>query len=45
MQLSGDYLKPFISFYDPLAMEPPLNEKMVNKIEAKIMKELEIAIK
>jgi hypothetical protein len=45
MQLSGDYLKPFLSFYDPKAMEPPLNEKMVVKIEAKIMKELEIAIK
>jgi len=38
-------MKPFLSFYDPKAMEPPLNEKMVNKIEAKIMKEVEIAIK
>jgi len=45
MQLSGDFMKPFLSFYDPKAMEPPLNEKMVNKIEAKIMKEVEIAIK
>ena len=45
MQLNGDYLKPFLSFYDPRAMEPPLNAKMVEKIEAKIMKEVEIAIK
>lgn len=45
MQLNGDYMKPFLSFYDPKAMEPPLNDKMVDKIEAKIMKEVEIAIK
>lgn len=38
-------MKPFLSFYDAKAMEPPLNAKAVQKLEAKIMKECEIAIK
>lgn len=38
-------MKPFLSWYDPKAMEPPLNKKAVDKLEAKIMKECEIAIK
>lgn len=41
----GDYMKPFTSFYDPKALEPPMTSKMVEKIEAKIFKEVEIAIK
>ena len=38
-------MKPFLSYYDPKAMEPPLNKKAVDKLEAKIYKECEIAIK
>lgn len=38
-------MKPFISFYDPLAMGPPISAKQVQKIENKIIKEVEIAIK
>mmetsp|Transcript_35916 Transcript_35916/g.55150 ORF Transcript_35916/g.55150 Transcript_35916/m.55150 type:complete len:310 (-) Transcript_35916:249-1178(-) len=45
MKLQGDYMKPFTSFYDPKAMTPPITEKMVAKIESKIYKETEIAIK
>ena len=44
-KMNGDYMKPFLSYYDPKAMEPPLNKKAVDKLEAKIMKECEIAIK
>ena len=45
MKFKGDFMKPFTSFYDPKAMEPPLGEKQIEKIEAKIYKEVEIAIK
>ena len=45
MKLKGDFARPFSSFYDPRAMEPPLTEKMVAKIESKIYKEVEIAMK
>ena len=38
-------MKPFISFYDPKAMGPPTGPKLVQKIENKILKEVEIAIK
>lgn len=38
-------MRPFLSFYDPKSMEPPLNRKGVEKLEAKIMKECEIAVK
>jgi hypothetical protein len=45
MKLAGDYMKPFISFYDPKAMEPPVSEREIAKLESKIHKEVEIAIK
>ena len=38
-------MDPFISFYDPKAMEPPLSETQVAKIQAKIFKELENSLK
>jgi len=41
----GDYMRPFMSFYDPKALEPPMTGKQVDKVEAKIFKEVEIAIK
>ena len=34
--MAGDYMKPFLSYYDPKAMEPPLNKKAVDKLEAKV---------
>ena len=45
MKFKGDFMQPFTSFYDPKAMEPPLGEKQIEKIKAKIYKEVEIAIK
>lgn len=45
MKLNGDFMKPFSSFYAPKAMEPPLTDKQVEKLEAKIIKEVEIAVK
>lgn len=44
-KLNGDFMKPFPSFYDPKGMEPPLNQKQCDKLEAKISKEVEYAIK
>ena len=44
-KLHGDFMKSFPSFYDSKALEPPLNEKQVMKLEAKITKECEYAIK
>jgi hypothetical protein len=41
----GHYLKPFMPFYDPKGMEPPILNQQVIKQEAYIMKEVEIAIK
>lgn len=41
----GDYMKPFMSFYDAKSLEPPMTAKMVEKVEMKIFKEVEIAIK
>lgn len=38
-------MKPFPSFYESIALDPPLNEKQVSKIEAKIIKEVENSIK
>ena len=38
-------MKPFPSFYDPKGMEPGLNQKQCDKLEAKISKEVEYAIK
>ena len=45
MKFKGDFAKPFMPFYDAKAMEPPLTDKQVEKIEAKIYKEVEIAMK
>ena len=45
MKLAGDYMKPFTSFYDAKAMEPPLKDREVLKLESKIYKEVEIAIR
>jgi len=45
MKDTGDYMKPFLPFFDAKSLEPPLTVKMVEKIEAKIFKEVEIALK
>ena len=44
-QANGIYLKPFMPFYDPKGMEPPMNNQQVTKQEAYILKEVETAIK
>lgn len=44
-KLNGDYMKPFPSFYESIALDPPLNEKQIAKLEAKIIKEAENSIK
>jgi hypothetical protein len=41
----GDFMKPFLSFYDAKAMEPGLGEKQLVKVTAKITTEVEIAIR
>jgi hypothetical protein len=41
----GDFMKPFLSFYDPKAMEPCLGEKQLIKVTQKITTEVEIAIR
>lgn len=38
-------MKSFPSFYDNKALEPPLGEKQLTKLESKITKECEYAIK
>jgi hypothetical protein len=38
-------MKPLAPFYTPKPMLPPLTDKQVDKIEAKITKEVEIALK
>ena len=43
--MTGDYLKPFTSFYDPKGMEPPHNSGQIDKYEAMILKEVENAMK
>jgi hypothetical protein len=45
MKYMGDFAKSFLPWYDPQAMTPPLTEKQVIKLQAKIYKEVEIAIK
>lgn len=45
MKRKGDYMKPFQSFYDNKSLLPSLTDKQVEKIESKIFKEVEIAIK
>ena len=42
---NGDLMKPFPSFYDAQALEPPLTAKQVDKLENKIIKEVENSIK
>jgi len=41
----GDYMKPFLNFYDAKSLEPPMTPKMIIKLETKIFKEVEIAVK
>lgn len=43
--MQGDYMKPLSPFYTPKPMTPPLTDKQVDKIEAKLTKEVEIALK
>lgn len=38
-------MKPLSPFYTPKPMLPPLTDKQVDKIEAKLTKEVEIALK
>ena len=45
MRYRGDYMKPFDAFYAPKAMEPPMAEREVEKIENKIQKEVELVIR
>jgi hypothetical protein len=45
MKLKGDYIKPFTPFFDPQALTPPLDEKQIEKLESKITKEVEFAMK
>ena len=45
MKFKGDFMKPQIPFFDPQAMVPPMSEKMLEKVETKIYKEVEIAMK
>ena len=42
---NGDYMKPLMSFFGSASLEPPFTSKDVDKIEAKIYKEVEIAIR
>lgn len=44
-KVEGDYMKPFPSFYDAVALEAPLKDKQVGKLESKIIKEVENSIK
>ena len=44
-KLHGDFMKSFPSFYDTCALEPGLGEKQIEKLEKKIEKEMEYAIK
>ena len=43
--MRGDYVKPLSPFYTPKPMLPPQTDKQVDKIEAKLTKEVEIALK
>ena len=45
MKMKGDYMKPFNSFYDPKAMDPPLSQQQIERYEKNIYKDLEIAIR
>ena len=38
-------MKPFVSFYDPKGMEPPINPQQIARYEQTIIKEVEIALK
>jgi hypothetical protein len=44
-KMKGDYMKPFMSFYDPKAMEPPYNPMITERFERTLLKEIEISIK
>lgn len=44
-KIHGDFMKSFPSFYDNKSLEPELGEKQVAKLESKITKECEYAIK
>lgn len=41
----GDYMKPLKPFYDMVALEPPFNLKQVERLEARIYKEVETVIR
>ena len=45
LKTRGYFLKPFDSFFQPRAMEPPLTQKEVDKLEGKIQKEVENVIR
>lgn len=45
LKYRGDYMRPNAPFYDPKAMEPPLSIREVEKLQGKIHKEVEMAIK
>lgn len=44
-KMRGDYLKPFLSFYDPKAMDQPFTLQQVEKAERQIYKDVEICLK
>ena len=45
MKDNGDYMKPLNSFFGSASLNPPMSTKDVDRVEAKIYKEVEIAIK
>jgi hypothetical protein len=45
LRVLGDSMKPFSSFYDPKAMEPPFGPPQIDRFERNIYREVEIAIK
>lgn len=42
---AGDYMKPLTSFYDEVSLEPSLSGKELEKVEQRIYKEVEIALR
>lgn len=44
-KMKGDDMKPFTPFYDPRALDPPLTQMQVTKLENNILKEIEIVIR
>lgn len=45
MKIKGDYMKPFMSFYDPKSMDVAFSAYEVERFEIALSREVEIVIR